>query len=177
VRTVVGSRPRGRLRGLVAVGGAMVALAGCSDTSFNAQTNAVYDAGAGTNSRGGGVDVLNLLVVDNGDGTGTVSATLVLNPGAYELDEVPSSVTLDGLEVTTLDDEEVSSNLAPGVTLEPNDPVRLGDEPVATVSGDNAVAGDMVNVRITFDGDAETVELDAPVVERTEMYDDVAEAS
>jgi hypothetical protein len=176
-----GSTPSGRAwRGLVAAGFAVAALAGCTDTSFNAQTNDVYDPGAGSNARGGGVDVLNALIVDNGDGTGTISATLVLNPGEFDHDVEMSTVTMDELEVTTLDGDPVESTLVEGgVSLEPNEPQRLGDEPLATVSGDNVAAGDMVTLSVAFDTLAEPVAMDIPVVTRegTQMYDSVAEAN
>lgn len=176
--TVLGSTPRGRrLRGLLAAGCAAFAVTGCSSTSFDAQTSAVYDQGVGTNARGGGVDVLNALIVDNGDGTGTLSATLVFNPGSFEDQDELSTVTLSTLEVTTLEDATVASRLIEGgVTLEPNEPIKVGDDALATVSGDKVAAGDMVTLSLTFDQDAEPVELDVPVVERTEMYDEVAEA-
>lgn len=176
--TVLGSTPRQRrLRGLLVAGCVAAAVTGCTDTGFDAQTSAVYDQGVGTNERGGGVDVLNALIVDNGDGTGTLSATLVLNPGSFEDQDALSTVTLTTLEVTTLEDEAVATQLIEGgVTLEPNEAVRLGDDALATVAGDNVAAGDMVTLSLTFDQDAEPVEMDVPVVERTEMYDEVAEA-
>lgn len=181
--TVPGSTPPGRwsrrrLRGALVAGCVVAAVSGCSDTSFDAQTNAVYDPGVGSNARGGGVDVLNALIVDNGDGTGTISAALVLNPGSFGLREELTTVTLNQLEVSTLDDKSVSSNLeAGGVTLAPNEPVKLGQDTVATVSGDNVAAGDMVTLDLTFDQDAQPVTMDIPVVERTEMYDDIVEAA
>jgi hypothetical protein len=175
-----GSTPsRRRWWGAVAAVGVVAALSGCSDTSFDAQTNDVYDPGAGSNARGGGVDVLNALVVDNGDGTGTLSATLILNPGEFDNDVELSTVTMDQLEVTTLDDEPIEATLADGsVPLEPNEPVQLGTEPLAWVSGENFVAGDMVTLSVAFDAQAQPVEMDIPVVSRegTEMYDGIAEA-
>src|SRR5919197_357824 len=100
-------------------GCAVAAISGCADTSFDAQTNAVYDAGAGSNSRGDGVDVLNALIVDNGDGPGTLSATLLLNPGEFDEDDAPASVTFDDFAVTTLDDQPIDANLTDGVVLRP----------------------------------------------------------
>lgn len=174
---ILGSTPSGlRWRGLLAAGCVVAAISGCADTNSDAQTNAVYDAGIGSNARGGGVDVLNALIVDNGDGTGTVSATLLLNPGDFDEDEAPSSVTFDDFEVTTLDADAVDATLDDDVVLEPDEPVKLGDEAFATVSGDNVAAGDMVTATFSFDADIAPVELDIPVVVRTEMYDEVAEA-
>jgi hypothetical protein len=168
------------MRGLVVAGCAVAALSGCSDTSFDAQTNAVYDPGAGSNARGGGVDVLNALIVDNGDGTGTMSGTLLLNPGEFDDDVEVATVTMDQLEVTTLDGDPVDSTVVDGgVTLEPNQPVQLGEEPLAWVTSDDVVAGDMVTLSLAFDALAEPVEMDIPVVSRegegAEMYAEIAE--
>jgi hypothetical protein len=177
VPNILGSTPSGlRWRGLLAATCAAAAISGCSDTGSDAQTNAVYDAGVGSNARGDGVDVLNALIVDNGDGTGTVSATLLLNPGEFDEDEVPASVTFDDFAVTTLDGQPVDASLADGVVLAPDEPVKLGDEAIATVSGDNVAAGQMVTATFSFDAVVEPIELDIPVVERTEMYAEVAEA-
>jgi len=178
VPIIPGSTPsKLRWSGLLAAGCAVAAISGCADTGSDAQTNAVYDAGIGSNARGGGVDVLNALIVDNGDGTGTVSATLLLNPGDFDDDdEAPSSVTLDDLTITTLGDEAVDSTLADEVVLEPDQPLKLGDEAIATVSDDNVAAGDMVTAIFSFDAAVAPVELDIPVVVRTEMYEEVAEA-
>lgn len=177
---VPGSTPSGRRLRVVAAAVAVVALSGCGSTSFDAQTNAVYDQAIGTNVRGGGVDVLNALIVDNGDGTGTVSATLIFNPGEFDAGvDLPDQVTMDQFAVTTLDDKPIESTLVDGgVELEPNQAVKLGDEALATVSGNNFAAGDMVTMNVAFDEAAQPVELEMPVVSRedTEMYDEVAEA-
>jgi hypothetical protein len=181
VPITLGSTPSSRrLRGLLAAGAAMTALTGCS-TSFDAQTNAVYDPGAGTNARGGGVDVLNALIVDNADGTGTLSTTLVYNPGEFDDDiELPPTITLDEMTVTTLGAEPIDSTLvAGGIELVPNESVIVGEEPDATVSGDNFAAGDFVVLNLGFDAAAEPVQLQVPVVTRedTDWYDDIAEVT
>jgi hypothetical protein len=177
VPKILGSTPSApRWRGLLAAGCAIAAISGCADTGTDAQTNDVYDAGVGSNSRGDGVDVLNALIVDNGDGTGTVSATLLLNPGEFDEDEAPAEVTFDDFAVTTLDGQPVNASLADGVLLAPDDPAKLGDEAIATVSGGNVAAGQMVTATFSFDAVVEPIELDIPVVERTEMYAEVAEA-
>lgn len=174
----LGSTPSSRrLRGIFAAGATLVALSGCS-TSFDAQTNAVYDPAAGTNARGGGVDVLNALIVDNADGTGTLSTTLVYNPGEFDDNvELPPTITLDEMTVTTLSDEPIDSTLVSGgIALEPNESVKVGEEPVATVSGDNFAAGEFVWLNLGFDAAAEPVRLQVPVVtrENTDWYDDIA---
>jgi len=169
-----------RLRSLAVAGAAIAALTGCS-TSFNAQTNHVYDPGPGTNSRGGGVDVLNALIVDNGNGTGTLSTTLVLNPGEFPAGtEIPPVVMMDQMTITTLNGEPIDSTLVSGgIALKPNEPVKLGRKPDATVSGDNFAAGDFVQLNLDFDAAAKPVQLQIPVVTRegTTIYDQIAEAT
>ena len=179
--TILGSTPSGRrLRGLAVTGAALVALTGCS-TGTNAQTNHVYDAGVGTNDRGSGVDLLNVLFVDNADGTATLSATLLLNPGEFDDGaEVPETVTLEDLMVTTLDGDPIEASLVEGgIPMEPNQPVRIGEEPLATMSGDNFAAGGMVTINFDFDVAVEPIQMDVPVVTRegTDMYDEIAEVS
>ena len=174
---ILGSTPSLlRWRGLLAATCAVAAVSGCADTSFSAQTNDVYDAGVGTNSRGDGVDVLNALIVDNGDGTGTLSTTLLLNPGEFDEDDAPPSVTFDDFSVTTLDGQPVEASLTDGVVLTPDAPVQLGKEPIATVSGDNVMAGDMVTATFSFNTVVEPISIDIPVVERTETYAQIAQA-
>lgn len=169
-----------RLRSLAVAGATIAALTGCS-TSFNAQTNHVYDPGPGTNSRGGGVDVLNALIVDNGNGTGTLSTTLVLNPGEFPAGtEIPSVVTMDQMSVTTLNGDPIDSTLVSGgIALKPNEPVKVGREAEATVSGDNFSPGDIVELNLDFDAAAQPVHLQIPVFSRegTTMFDQIAEAS
>lgn len=53
-------------------------LSSCA-SSFNAQTDQVYNPSAGVDDRSGSVDVLNALVVSGKEGSGTVIATLVDN--------------------------------------------------------------------------------------------------
>ena len=169
-----------RLRSLAVAGAAIAALTGCS-TSFNAQTNHVYDPGPGTNSRGGGVDVLNALIVDNGNGTGTLSTTLVLNPGEFPAGtEIPPVVTMDQMTVTTLNGEPIDSTLVSGgIALKRNESVKLGRKPDATVSGGNFGPGDIVQLNLDFDAAAKPVQLQIPVVTRegTTIYDQIAEGT
>lgn len=179
--TILGSTPSGRrLRGLAVTGAALVALTGCS-TGPNAQTSHVYDAGVGTNDRGSGVDLLNVLYVDNADGTATLSATLLLNPGEFDDgEEVPPTVTLEDMRVTTLDGDPIEASLVEGgIPLEPNEPVEIGEEPLATMSGDNFAAGGMVTINVDFDVAVDPIQMDVPVVTRegTDMYDEIAEVS
>ncbi len=141
----------------------MVGLTGCG-TSFNAETVQIYDAGNGVNERGGGVDVLNALVVDNGDQTGTLSVALLDKLGGG--DEVTTiRATLDEKPI------EVNQNLQP-LVLCPGRLLILGPDAEVTVSGDGFAAGGVLTLSITF-RDAEPVTMDVPVVARNEKDSDI----
>lgn len=153
--------------GLLAAG----ALSGCG-TNMQAQTNAVYDAGTGVNARGGGVDVLNALIVSNEDGTGTLSTALVNQ--ADEADELTS------VEISS--EGEPLNLMAEGLPLElppyPPNPVQLDDE--APVYVEEAETGLVLTLTMTF-ANGEPVEVEVPVVQRgdepsNEMYESVPTA-
>lgn len=167
---------RGPLTSLTAAA-ATLGLLGCS-TGLDAQTNEPYDPGVGANQRAGTVDILGALVVADGD-TGTVSATLVSDPGSEpaELTDVSAS-TLDG-EGTI----EVQVTGSFEVTPQTNTPQKLsdatadpGESATIVLSGDLA-PGDFVEVAFTFSG-VEPFEVQMPVVARSDdgTFDDVAQA-
>ena len=140
------------LAGLLVVG----ALSGCG-TGLDAQTNAIYDPGDGVNERGGGVDVLNALLVANPDGTGTVSAALLNN--GEEADELTGvSVSVDGEELTVDD-----SGLPVELPSSPRDPLNIEDE--AALYVDDVEAGFFVTLSLQFQN-AAPVEIEVPIVER-----------
>lgn len=140
------------LAGLLVVG----ALSGCG-TGMDAQTNAIYDPGDGVNERGGGVDVLNALLVANPDGTGTVSAALLNN--GQEPDEVTEvTVSADGEELT-VDTSGLPVELPPS----PRAPLNIEDE--AALYVEDIEAGYFVTLSMQFQN-AAPVEIEVPVVER-----------
>ncbi len=169
--------PRPGHRGLALATLAVLGLVGCG-TGFNAQTIEPYDPGVGANERLETIDILGALVVANGDGTGTVSATLVSEPGSeHELTEV-SAQTLDGQEI----DVQVDGSFT--VTSQTRRPQKLGDASadsdetaVVVLKGETFAPGDFVDVAFTF-SDAQPFEVQMPVVARGEdgTYDEVAEA-
>ncbi len=152
------------LAGLLAVG----VLSGCG-TGMDAQTNAIYDPGDGVNERGGGVDVLNALLVANPDGTGTVS-TALLN-SSEEADELTAvTASVDG-EKLRIDGDGLPVALPPS----PIDPLNLEDEAVLYVQ--DVEAGYFITLTMTFQ-QAEPVDIDIPVVDRgdepsNDMYSSV----
>ena len=149
-----------------AVVGAALALGGCSNTNFGAQTNQPYQAAVGANLRGD-VDVLNALLVANPDGTATVSAG-VINQGDGEdtITEV-TATTLDGSRLTVeapeMDPTLPSKKLVPLGASDGEDVYVVDDAPI----------GKYVRLTLTFDT-AGTATIEAPVVTRGESYDSIA---
>ncbi len=150
---------------------ATCALSACG-VGFDAQTTKIYTAPEGTDVRDGDVKGLNLLLVDNGDGSGTLVAALV-----NQADEVDSLQTIvatdtdaDGADEAV--DLEVSGFDEP-VELPAGKLVQLADgDPVIALTGDTIAAGGFVQVTMTFTR-AGSITADIPVVERAEPYADV----
>lgn len=145
-----------------------LALGGCG-TSFDAQTNQVYQPGVGANGRGD-IDALHALVVANADGTATLSAALENN-----LDEEQS---LSSVTVATLGGEELQVTGPDGeLPLAPGQLTTLGglDPAGVFIIDEDAVAGAYVEITFTF-SDSAPMTLEAPVVTRTSEFAGVVEA-
>jgi hypothetical protein len=147
---------------------AALALSGCSDTNFSAQTSQQYQAAEGANVTGE-VDVLNTLLVANPDGSGTVSASLV--------NHQDSDDAVTGISARTLSDSPSTLPVkAPtaDVSLPVDDLVRLGTDDAQTVyTVGSAPEGLYVELTVSFETAADVV-IEAPVVARSEMYDGIA---
>ncbi|MGA8851777.1 MAG: hypothetical protein WB508_08660 [Aeromicrobium sp.] len=149
-----------------AVAAAALALSGCSDTNFGAQTSQPYQAGIGANLRGD-IDVLNALLVANPDGTATVSAGVVNQTDTKDAITGVTATTLDG---TTLTVEAPATEMA----LPPAKIVPLGESGGAGVYVvEDAPIGKYVRLTVTFSS-AATATIEAPVVTRGESYEEVA---
>lgn len=140
-------------------------VTGCG-TGAGAQTAQVYDAAAGSNSRGGDVEVHNALFVDNANETATLSAAL--------LNKSEASETLTGVAVLNSDGEPVETTLSEPIELKPDTLYAAGKIAEVLVSGTNFEAGNFLTVTFTF-SDAAEIAIDVPVVVRNEMYDNIAE--
>lgn len=171
------SHPHGARRAAALVGSALLVLTGCGQTGFSAQTNANYDPGVGSNEALGDIPVLAALVVDNGNSSGTLSATLTRR--------IAEEVTLTGVTATSLEDAQTQAqplDVSLGSELEiPSnmsaEPLVLTDEEPIVVSGEEVEAGVFVNVTFEF-SNGHSVSLDAPVVSRPaegDLYADVSE--
>lgn len=157
-------RPRAAAATLFAA--TAIAVAGCSGTGFDAQTNQQYQAGTGANLRTGQVQLYNTLAVDNGDGTATLSTVVVNTTDETQKLEAASATATDS-------GEQVDVEAAPAI-IGPGDSFNTGPAATVMLTGGAVEAGDYVTVTLAFDRAGE-VTIEAPVVTRTEMYSEVAE--
>lgn len=156
-----------RLRRAAAAAAALTATLGLSacGTSFGAQTNQQYQAAVGADVRSGPVLALNTLFVDNGDGTATLSTTFVNKSGDEQV--------LRGVMVSVGDDAPVMVEPSSQVEVPVDGSRHVGKDGEVVVELDALTGGTYADTVFTFDSAGE-VEIDAPVVRRTAMYDDVA---
>lgn len=157
-------------RSAVGLAGAacLLGVSACG-TNFEAQTNQVYQAAAGANHNTGQVKLLNVLVVDNSDDTGTLSASL--------LNKVDEDDTISGVTGTNTEGDAIDVELVEPVELPAHELVLTGEEAQVVVSSDDLTPGRYVTLTFQFE-DAAPVEIDVPVVERDDhgIYDAIAEA-
>ena len=145
-----------RAMAIAALAGAMV-LTGCS-RGFDAEVLHVYDAAVGVNDRSSDVYVLNALVVHNGDGSGTLSVSLLDKSGEGDQLVAVEAATAEGEPI------EVALNADP-LELCGEQLAIVGSNAEVTLSGDNFAAGDMVELVFGF-RDAQPVRMQVPVVSR-----------
>jgi len=140
---------------------AVPALAACS-TNFGAPTDQVYIPARGVNDRSGDVDVLNVVVVSDTEGTGTVVATLVNNKGD---EDTLTGVTVAGSEAEIADARESAALPVGGHN-------NLGTLGAVTASSPDIEEGRFVEVVFTFQR-AGAITVEAPVVPHEGDYEDV----
>ena len=153
---------------------ALLALGGCG-TSFNAQTNQVYQAAVGADHRGE-IDVLNTLFVANDDGTATFATSIVNNTDVEQKLATVTVTTLAGkqLEVRST---KMQLPLRPGTLT----PVGGAADAGGFAILDGAETGYYVRVTLTFAAtsaadSAAPVTIEVPVVARTAEYEKIAGA-
>lgn len=155
-----------RIAAIAASATAVLALSACG-TGFAAQTNQQYDAGVGSNERGGTIDVLNALFVDNADETATFSASILNN--------ADEAHTLTGVKATTTNGKALEATLAGPSKIAPGAIFTPGTEGDIILSGDFPPGG-FVKITLELEGTS-PVTISAPVVGRKEIYADVAKKS
>lgn len=119
-----------------------VTLAGCS-TGFGAQTTEVYNAPAGTDIRGGEVEVLSGAIVIDGDGAGTLSGGLV---GPQN-----SADALTSVQVTDGEGAPVEVEIRRGsVPIPAGELVLMAEDADIAIAADTLAAGMLADVAFTF---------------------------
>jgi len=152
----------------IATGAALLAataalgLGGCSGTGVDAQTNAPYQAGVGANVHSGTIQLYNALAVDNGDGTLTLSAAV--------LNTTTKPVKL--VDVETGPEPEGAVGGWP-LIVGAGQLKDIGKSGTVIIESKKLTAGEYVKVKLTFSG-KNSVSVDAPIVARTAIYDNVA---
>jgi hypothetical protein len=139
-------------------------LSGCAGTGMDAQTNAQYQAGVGANVRSGSIQLFNALAVDNGDGTATLSAAI--------LNRADTPAKLTGATARGSDGSAVEATTAPAI-IDPGQMFNTGKAGAVILQDKELTAGEYVRVKLTFNG-GRAVSVEAPVVARTAIYDEVA---
>jgi hypothetical protein len=138
---------------------AALALSGCA-ANFNAPTNDPYQPAAGISDRSGEIYAINVLVVTDGSGDGTVVASLINH--AADDDSLDSYAATDsaGQEIATA---PLSDPIALPAPPSPDQSVQVGPTGDLRLSGDNVEAGTFVTITFTF-GSAAPLAVEAPVV-------------
>lgn len=180
-----------RLRRGVAVLAAAVVLpltSACA-ANFSAPTQQLYQPGIGTDDRNGTVYALNMFVVADGSGNGTVVGTLLNQDGCpdYVVDLRVIDADGGGVDTSTLPIPEsltptqntqtggnCPTGAAPsqGITLPSQQPVKFPEDAQVRVSADTVTPGTFVTLTLRFER-AEQLELDLPVVALSDLYPDV----
>lgn len=143
---------------------AALAIAGCSGTGVDAQTNAQYQPGIGANVRTGPIQLFNALAVDNGNGTATFSASIINHD--------TTAAKLQSAKAVTSKGAEIKATTAPAI-IAPGRVFNAGKAAAVILAGKKLAAGQYVDVTLVFDG-GRKVSVEAPVVARNATYDGVA---
>lgn len=168
---VTSTSPRRPARALlVALALAATSAVSACATGFDAQTTDLYNAPAGSDVRTGDVKGLNMLVVADGEGSGTLVAALANTTDeddqllAITAGDVDEPVTVSGLDTPV---PVGAGELVQLAALEPE-----GAGGAIGLSGDSVQVGRLVPVSMRFER-AGAVMADLLVVEREDEFEDV----
>ena len=178
------SRKARRLTVLLAAA-ALPLAAGCA-ANFNAQTQVQYQPAVGSDSRESDVYALNMLVVGDGEGGGTLVGTLLNDDpkgtgcpdylvGFQVVDNAGGGVKNSALPAAEpVDAPEGCPSQVPekGIALPADQSVKLPDDATIQMSADTVQPGTFLTVTLTFQN-SDPVEIDVPVVAEEEMYDGI----
>ncbi|GAA2084023.1 hypothetical protein GCM10009821_26600 [Aeromicrobium halocynthiae] len=162
-------RPR-RLAAASILLAASLGLAACG-TGFDAATSQQYQPAVGTNQREGDVRLYNTLLVQNTDGTFSLSVGIV--------NTTDTDQELTGATFVPLSEEGALSELEPAVdvSVPAGGLYTLG--PAGEFAGfevDGLGEGRFATITLTFDGVGDVV-INAPVVNRAARYAEIPESS
>ncbi|CAN5861300.1 hypothetical protein BH20ACT6_BH20ACT6_04300 [soil metagenome] len=141
-----------------------VTLTGCS-TGFNAQTTQVYNAPAGTDIRGGEVEVLSAVLVMDEGGAATLSAGLVGPPQRAD--------ALTTVQITDGEGAPVPAEISGGsVPIPAGELVLTAQDAEISIAGGTLTPGMLVDVSFTFE-EAGPVSGSLVVMRQEGAYEDV----
>jgi len=152
--------PRHTIVAAVAATALGMGLSGCG----SAQTDQQYQAGVGANLRTGPVQLYNALAVANDDDTATVSVTV--------LNRTDRAIRLTSASGRLSNGKKVTATVSPAI-IGANEAKSIGAAGSVILNSSNLSAGGYVKLTLNFSGGNHTT-IDAPIVERTSMYDSVA---
>lgn len=138
-------------------------LAACG-TGFQAQTNQIYQPGPGISERGSDVDAINMLVVTDGSGNGTLVAALINQRAQPDTLESVAMKNTAGKALTT-------TILSSTIALAPQKAVQLANTSDVRVAG-SLVAGTYASITLTFQHGA-PISTMIPIVAMSSVYKDV----
>jgi len=152
----------------VAVTVALIAplLAGCG-SGFHAKTSEIYQPGPGISVRTGGVYAVNMLIVTDGQGNGTLIGALINQQKTADKLTAVDVVGPGGHAVTT-------SILSGTIALAPQKSVQLADTADVRLTG-HLVAGAFYHLTLTFD-QAAPITTQIPILTNTDAYSGVTVA-
>lgn len=150
----------GRIVGIAFALASATALTSCG----NAQTDEQYQAGVGANVRTGSVQLFNAVAVTNGDGTATLSASVLNRTG--------KTIKLTAASGTLSNGTKVTARTTPAL-IGAGQVKDTGPAGNVVIKASKLTAGEYLKLTLTFtEGNKATV--DAPVVARSSVYADVA---
>jgi hypothetical protein len=178
------SRKTRRL-GVLLSAAALPLAAGCA-ANFSAQTQVQYQSAVGSDSRDSDIYALNMLVVGDGEGDGTLVGTLLNNDPTnagcpdylVDLQVVDSdgggveNSALPAAEPVDAPDSCPAQSPEQGIALPSHQSVMLPDDATIQVAADTVQPGTFVTMTFTFQN-SDPVEMDVPVVAEAAMYDGI----
>ena len=144
----------------IAAAAVVLAAPALSSCGFDAPTEQIYNPTVGVFDKSGSVELLNVLVVADAAGSGTVIATLV-NSDLVN-DDALTGVTGSG------ESAEATFEVAGSVDILAGGLVNLAEEgPISVDPADELVPGLLIPVTFEFERSAQ-VTLQVPIVEQTD---------